>query len=700
MSLRIRIIAAIVICAAISAALVATPLLLGSQTLVNEGSHRELQQIEARVHSALEMRVNTALSMAQIVAAMPRVQRAVSKSDTKGLTRLFAKNFEEVSTATGVAQMQFHTPEAISILRVHKPEKFGDDLSSFRQFVVEANQKQQPMAGLERGRTGLGIRGISPVTNSGKHVGTIEFGLRFDNAFLENVMAETEGWIEIYFLPDQSGTSIATFEDTQDTRNLVRITANYDGPPLLNYDEALAAVDTPRYGHFTTAEGEQYETNHFTIRDFSGTPVALAHVIVPQASYAAISQSINLRAMIATAAAMLISSLLAFWLGARLTSKLETLIARMKRLAQGDLEVDFDDFNAEHAEIGEMATQMEVFRNGLVESDTLRQQQEQAQAEQEFVVTSLAEGLRDIANGNLNTRLTGEFPISYTQLITDFNSATEQLSDVISAISHASESIISNAHEVEKSADNLSQRTVTSAATLEQTAAALHQISSAANGSSEGALKADESGQGAIEKARTGTEIIANTVRAMSEIDSSSEEIARITTMIDDIAFQTNLLALNAGVEAARAGSAGSGFAVVAAEVRALAQRTAEAAQQINKLIATSGERVQHGVSLVGETGTALDEILLAVEGVTEQIQVISSLSSEQARGLSEVNIAVGHLDRDTQENASLFQASSQTSQSLLKEGQHLQTLVNRFVLAPNEPERSDDGKMAEDKAA
>ncbi|MEZ5769235.1 MAG: methyl-accepting chemotaxis protein [Paracoccaceae bacterium] len=106
----------------------------------------------------------------------------------------------------------------------------------------------------------------------------------------------------------------------------------------------------------------------------------------------------------------------------------------------------------------------------------------------------------------------------------------------------------------------------------------------------------------------------------MGEIEASSQQISKITGVIDDIAFQTNLLALNAGVEAARAGDAGRGFAVVASEVRALAQRSSDAAREINELIQASGTHVARGVDLVGRTGVALNEIADKVRQISRNV--------------------------------------------------------------------------------
>lgn len=674
MSLKYRIIGAILVCAFVSVALVATPLYLGTQKLIDEGSSRELKQMQARVLAGLNSRIETALSMSQTIAAIPRVQRAVSKADTKGLHRLFVKDFAAMSDATGVAQFQFHTPDAISILRVHNPDKYGDDLSGFRQMVVQANAQSVPLAGLERGRAGLGIRGISPVTDDGEHLGTVEIGLRFDSALLHDIVDGSGTRLEVYILPDSSIDDFAGSDG-----GIERITGNYDGAALLNAAEIQQALQNNSSPSLNTINGESFAGTVFTISDFSGQPVAVAHVLVPQSSFVTISTRMTQMAVGAAALAMLLSAIMAWLYGRKLTKALGEIIDRMKRLAEGDTDINLEALQGSD-EIGQMASRLDIFRAGLIEADQLREEQERHQAEQEQVVAHLAKALRGLADGDLDTRIRKDFGEGYAQLVTDFNAAAEVLSELISAIAGVAGTVTDHAKGLSDSANELSSRTETSAATLEQTAAALEQITSNVRTTSEGAQQANEAGKGAIEKARTGAEIVSDTVQAMTEIDDSAGEIARITDLIDDIAFQTNLLALNAGVEAARAGEAGSGFAVVASEVQALARRTADAAGQIGILITSSGEKVKQGVLLVNHTGSALDEIVASVEGVTNQISHIAELAAEQRQSLSEVNVAVNDLDQTTQRNAAMFQDSTAANQALLEQGEKLQALVNRFT--------------------
>jgi methyl-accepting chemotaxis protein len=173
--------------------------------------------------------------------------------------------------------------------------------------------------------------------------------------------------------------------------------------------------------------------------------------------------------------------------------------------------------------------------------------------------------------------------------------------------------------------------------------------------------------------------VVSDVVRTMSEISSSSQQIAQITSVIDGIAFQTNILALNAAVEAARAGEQGRGFAVVAGEVRTLASRSAQAAKEIKTLIENSVNRVNSGTSLVAEAGNTMQEIVNAVTRVTDIMGEIASASDEQSKGIEQVSLAVSQMDSVTQQNASLVQESAAASAALEEQAEQLRQAVAVF---------------------
>ena len=194
-------------------------------------------------------------------------------------------------------------------------------------------------------------------------------------------------------------------------------------------------------------------------------------------------------------------------------------------------------------------------------------------------------------------------------------------------------------------------------------------------------------------EASKGGEIVESAVAAMDKIKSSSVEIAKITEVIEAIAFQTNLLALNAGVEAARAGEAGKGFAVVANEVRALAHRTTESAKNIKELISKSGSDVNEGVELVGQTGKALEQIIQQVSMATEQAKEISEFADKQASSLQSVNRSIAEMDVTTQQNAAMVEQSNAATRALDSQASTLKQLVDKFILERREKMRPDGDK-------
>ena len=329
----------------------------------------------------------------------------------------------------------------------------------------------------------------------------------------------------------------------------------------------------------------------------------------------------------------------------------------------------------------------------LIAADVTEEQTALAEAEakrkavaeaQRVVVDGLRQGLMRLSEGDLTVRLDTEFASEYEQLRQDFNDAMARLLEAIQAAVANSDQIRTESIEITSAVGDLSKRTESQAATLEQTAAALDELTSSVRSAADGARKAAEIVNDARSSAEQSGTVVKEAFSAMGEIETSSREISKIISVIDDIAFQTNLLALNAGVEAARAGDAGRGFAVVASEVRALAQRSSDAAREINNLITASGGHVKRGVSLVGDAGDALKRIVASVAEIDEHVGEIARSSAEQSTGLGEINTAVNQLDQATQHNAAMVEQTTAASHSLTSEAETLAETMARFRIGDN----------------
>jgi methyl-accepting chemotaxis protein len=180
--------------------------------------------------------------------------------------------------------------------------------------------------------------------------------------------------------------------------------------------------------------------------------------------------------------------------------------------------------------------------------------------------------------------------------------------------------------------------------------------------------------------------VVRNVVTTMDDIQTSSRRIVDIIAVIDGIAFQTNILALNAAVEAARAGEQGAGFAVVAGEVRNLAQRCTSAAKDIKGLISNSVEKIGVGSDLADRAGKAMDNTVTSIHKVSELLGEIAAASTEQREGIAQINQAMLRLDQATQQSGEVVEQAARIASMLSDHALNLNGLVSQFDLgAPTE---------------
>ncbi|MDL2397772.1 methyl-accepting chemotaxis protein [Rhizobium mayense] len=398
--------------------------------------------------------------------------------------------------------------------------------------------------------------------------------------------------------------------------------------------------------------------------------------------------------------AMILGTLLAIVGGLMLVETLRGPLKRvteiMTRLASGDLEVAIDGRNRGD-EIGDMVRSVTVFRDAALENVRLEREAESAralsaeeaarraadrariEAEQKQALNALADVLAKLADGNLEEGMREDLSADFVEMAFTYNHAVEALRETLTDVRHTAEEIKGGTGNLATSADDLARRTEQQAAALEESSRALHRLSDVVRSTADRAKQTAVSVNETQAYATQSGEVVAKAVGAMSEINRSSEKIATIIGVIDEIAFQTNLLALNAGVEAARAGEAGRGFAVVAQEVRELAQRCANAAKEIKGLISASSAQVQNGVYLVEQTGAALTEIIAHVTGVQKLVADISAATTEQSTGIEEVTRAVGEVELITQRNAAMVEENNAEIHGLRQRVDMLSDKIDRF---------------------
>ncbi len=653
----------------------------------SEMNDRALRTIAASDLSVIQTDMDavqrSASALALAFAGEPDVAGYILSNDRQHLLKEFSANIEAVAKTGGLQNITIADAQGNVIARAHAPEKFGDNYLNRRKTVASAVSTGKVAAGIEPGRTGIGVYAVAPVVMDGKVVGVVDVGTELSNAYFAPLAERLGAEIAVNVLSDGK---------------LVNQSSTENGMPLLPAETIQAAFDGKPVFEASVLDGRNMLIKAVPFNSFSGDKIGVFEIGTDATAIIAEAHKALLTMIGATALTSLIAMVAFFLFAKSLGNVIGGLAGTMSRLAAGDLSAKIE--GEERAdETGAMARAVQVFKENALKTQELERQaaeqremteeQRRLNAEEERVraeamaeaTNGLATGLKHLSSGDLTFELSRPFAPDFESLRADFNAAVEQLRGTLGSVSQSTSSIDSGSREVSNSADDLSKRTEQQAASLEETAAALDEITVNVTNSSKRAEEARSVAIQANESARHSGAVVANAVAAMSRIEESSGQISNIIGVIDDIAFQTNLLALNAGVEAARAGEAGKGFAVVAQEVRELAQRSAKAAKEIKDLIGKSSIEVGTGVKLVKDTGEALRTIESHIITINQHMDSIATSAREQSVGLSEVNTAINQMDQVTQQNAAMVEEANAAGATLAAEASRLRELISQFQL-------------------
>ena len=603
------------------------------------------------------------------------------------LRTLMRPAFAGYQAATGSPHfiIHYHLPNGRSLSRVYqqdfqirrdgRPLDVSDDISSFRATVMQVNRERKPLTGLEVGRAGFDIRGLVPVTApDGSHLGSVE--VQFPLARLMSVSRTAESqFFSVYMDHQQLRTATRMTDTTQFPQiggEFVFVTAT--DTAITN---PLVDLDLLRGGFRDTvfAQKDNYYLAAFPLRDFSGTAVgvfvmaleisewqkALTDTIAAgDATLADVRMDVGLFSIFL----LILISVIVFLITRRVTRPILEAVNITARVAQGDTSAKFQitDLKKEQTSNNEIQ-RLRVGINQLV--DGMREREEVALA---------------IAEGDLTRNVV---PLSDKDgLGIALRTMVAQLNEVLAEVQTAAGQIDDGSHQVSDTAQQLSQGATESAASLEEVSSSMNEITSQSQQSAANANQASELARSAQSSAQIGSERMAEMITAMGEINAAGESINKIIKVIDEIAFQTNLLALNAAVEAARAGQHGKGFAVVAEEVRNLAARSAKAARETAELIEGSVAKAANGTQIAESTASALEEIVSSVVKVNDLIAEIAAAGSEQAQGISQINLGLGQIDQAVQQSTATAEESAAAAEELSSQAAHLRHMLSRFTLA------------------
>lgn len=286
-----------------------------------------------------------------------------------------------------------------------------------------------------------------------------------------------------------------------------------------------------------------------------------------------------------------------------------------------------------------------------------------------------------ISEGDLTHNVKGVYRGKMAVLKDAMNSSVSNTLTMVGKVGAIASYVSKGAEELAHGNETISERILQQAAALEETSATMEEMTSTVRQNAENAKQANQMTQEAQGQLSNGLTTMEEALSSMTEMSAANQKIHDIISIIDSIAFQTNLLALNAAVEAARAGEHGRGFAVVAGEVRSLAGKSAEAAGEIKGLIENSVKISENSGRFVKQTGDVMGALSTTMTTVGGMVSEISEASSEQARGIEQINQAISSMDEMTQKNAAVVQESTSSSTELLSDAQMLTREISNFTI-------------------
>ncbi len=665
----------------------------------------------------LEMSIATMLSN-------PQISKLFAEQKRKELKDLLLPLFRyKLKPDYNIAQFQFHLPPAISFLRLHKPQKYGDDLSGFRNTVVTANKTNQVVAGIEVGRGGPGLRVVYPISYNGKEIGTVEFG-----GSISKILKNISGASKLDYaigIKDNVFKNARRFKNKPSdivNGNIIYYSSsnNKDNDLLksLTYNSGIKQVEN---------NGETLAIFSFPLKDYANTPIGYITLIKNISSdIFEINKSLKMTLLFILLIIFVVTIILVILLHKIITKPLDKTVKFAEEISDGNYDTELDLNKSD--EIGNLAKVLLKMRTNIKKlvSDIEQQstkvmasemeavsQKEQIEKNQKILETNVEKLLIEmdnLAEGDLTVHVSqSNDNLAIKKLFDGFNRTVSNIKKIIIDVTGATQATASASTQISSSTEEMAAGAAEQSAQTSDVAAAIEEMTRTIMETTQNASNAAEYANEAWQKAKNGADKIDESKRGMEGIVSSTQEvgasisaligktdkIGEMAKAIDEIADQTNLLALNAAIEAARAGEQGRGFAVVADEVRKLAERTTSTTKEIAEILKaieldakqastsmeTANNVVNYGMDLTGHVADALDEILESTTKAQDEIRQLASAGEEQSATAEEISKNVEAINNVSQETSSGIQQVAKATEDLNRLTENLLELTSHFKI-------------------